>query len=143
MAVFGSPAALTLAVAGTCGINKHLKAVFRVAELAEEAQKLLCCATLLPEGGMDDELFLTPFAEEDGDWLDDLIEGGWLYMKDGLLCIHPVIRIVCVEELKPSDEVCENFVCAPTTTVRGAQECIIQICIQIEKLFFIKCSIKR
>ena len=25
MAVFGSPAALTLAVAGTCGINKHLE----------------------------------------------------------------------------------------------------------------------
>lgn len=90
-------------------INKHLKAVFRVAELAEEAQKLLCCATLLPEGGMDDELFLTPFAEEDGDWLDDLIEGGWLYMKDGLLCIHPVIRIVCVEELKPTEESCEEF----------------------------------
>ena len=58
---------------------------------------------------MDDELFLTPFAEEDGDWLDDLIEGGWLYMKDGLLCIHPVIRIVCVEVLKPTEENCEEF----------------------------------
>ena len=90
-------------------INEHLKAVFRVAELAEEAQKLLRCATLLPEGGMDDELFLAPFAEEDGDWLDDLIEGGWLYMKDGLLCIHPVIRIVCVEELKPTDGNCLVF----------------------------------
>ena len=90
-------------------INEHLKAVFRVAELAEEAQKLLRCATLLPEGGMDDELFLAPFTEEDGDWLDDLIEGGWLYMKDGLLCIHPVIRIVCVEVLKPKDWNCFVF----------------------------------
>ena len=90
-------------------INEHLKAVFRVAELAEEAQTLLCCATLLPESGMDDELFLAPFAEEAGDRLDDLIEGGWLYMKDGLLCIHPVIRIVCVEVLKPSEENCERF----------------------------------
>ena len=90
-------------------INEHLKAVFRVAELAEEAQKLLRCATLLPEGGMDDELFLAPFAEEAGDWLDDLIEGGWLYMKDGLLCIHPVIRIVCVEVLKPTEENCRAF----------------------------------
>ena len=90
-------------------INEHLKAVFRVAELAEEAQTLLCCATLLPEGGMDDELFLAPFVEEAGDWLDDLIEGGWLYMKDGLLCIHPVIRIVCVEVLKPTEESCEGF----------------------------------
>ena len=90
-------------------INEHLKAVFRVAELAEEAQKLLRCATLLPEGGMDDELFLAPFAEEDGDWLDDLIEGGWLYMKDGLLCVHPVIRIVCAEVLKPTDGNCRAF----------------------------------
>ena len=90
-------------------INEHLKAVFRVAELEEESQVILRCATLLPEGGMDDGLFLSPFIEEAGDRLDDLIEGGWLYMKDGLLRIHPVIRIVCVEVLKPSEENCERF----------------------------------
>lgn len=90
-------------------INEHLKAVFRVAELEEESQVLLRCATLLPEGGMDDGLFLSPFIEEAGDWLDDLIEGGWLYMKDGLLRIHPVIRIVCIEVLEPTEEKCEDF----------------------------------
>lgn len=90
-------------------INEHLKAVFRVAELEEESQVILRCATLLPEGGMDDGLFLSPFIEEAGDRLDDLIEGGWLYMKDGLLRIHPVIRIVCVEVLEPTEEKCEDF----------------------------------
>ena len=90
-------------------INEHLKAVFRVAELEEEAQRLLRCATLMPTGGMDDELFLAPFAEEAEDRLDDLIEGGWLYMEDGLLRIHPVIRIVCIEVLEPSDEKCGAF----------------------------------
>lgn len=90
-------------------INEHLKAVFRVAELEEESQVLLRCATLLPEGGMDDGLFLSPFIEEAGDWLDDLIEGGWLYMKDRLLRIHPVIRIVCIEVLEPTEEKCSRF----------------------------------
>ena len=90
-------------------INEHLKAVFRVAELGADVQELLRCATLLPTKGMDDELFLASFVEEAEDWLDDLIEGGWLYMENGLLRIHPVIRIVCIEVLKPTGENCNSF----------------------------------
>lgn len=91
-------------------INEHLRTVFRVSELKDEEQELLRCATLIPAAGMDDALFLAPFEEEMADVLDDLIDHGWLELnEDELLHIHPVIRIVCREELKPTDESCSPF----------------------------------
>ena len=91
-------------------INEHLRTVFQVSELKDEEQELLRCATLIPAAGMDDALFLAPFEEEMADVLDDLIDHGWLELnEDELLHIHPVIRIVCREELTPTDESCGPF----------------------------------
>ena len=90
-------------------IIEHLKVVFRVVELGEYEQELLRYATLLPEGGMDDSLFLAPIETDMEDALDHLIDNGWLNFKDELLSIHPVIRKVCEEELKPSDENCGDY----------------------------------
>ena len=94
---------------GQARIIEHLKKVFRVVALKEEEQALLQYATLLPDGGMQYPLFL---ADHEEDWLDPLTrltDNGWLNFKDELLSIHPVIRKVCVEELKPSDENCGDY----------------------------------
>ena len=92
-------------------INEHLRTVFRVSELPEEETEILRYATLLPEGGMDDGLFLAAFADREtvDDLLQSLIDKGWLLWKDELLKIHPVIRLVCREELEPTEESCEDF----------------------------------
>lgn len=90
-------------------IDEHLRAVFRVVELSGEEKVLLHFATLLPESGMDGELFLSPFKVDLGDSLNDLIQGGWLLWKDDLLHIHPVIRLVCIGELSPTVETCRDF----------------------------------
>ena len=90
-------------------INEHLRTVFRVVKLSEREQKLLHFATLLPENGMDPELFLQPFEEDLGDDLEELIRSGWLLWKEDLLRIHPVIRLVCIEELTPMDTKCAVF----------------------------------
>ena len=90
-------------------IIEHLKVVFQVSNRTEPEKELLRCATLLPEGGMDDELFLAPYCGERQNDLDALIDNGWLVWKDGLLRIHPVIRKVCREELTPSDEACGAY----------------------------------
>ena len=90
-------------------IIEHLKVVFRVVELEEEEQELLRYATLLPAGGMDDKLFTAPLDEDMDDTLDDLTTKGWLSWNNDTLTIHPVIRKVCQEELKPSDENCGKF----------------------------------
>ena len=91
-------------------ISEHLRTVFRVAGLSENEKSLLRCAALLPAGGMSDELFMLSFGEEMQDVLDDLIRKGWLEWQKGLLRIHPVICIVCREELKPTRESCHAFV---------------------------------
>lgn len=92
-------------------ISEHLRTVFQLAELPDLEQELLRCATLLPQEGIDADLFLVPFADPDtvGDALDDLIDKGWLQLNGGMLCIHPVIRIVCIAELEPTDESCDAF----------------------------------
>ena len=90
-------------------INEHLRTVFRVVKLSEREQVLLHFATLLPENGMDPEFFLQPFEEDLGDELQELIRSGWLLWKEDLLRIHPVIRLVCIEELNPTLETCDPF----------------------------------
>ena len=90
-------------------IYEHLRTVFNVAGVHDAAKSVLCYATLLPQDGMDAETFGTALQEEEQQALDDLIDHGWLAVKDDILTIHPVVRLVCREELKPSDEKCTDF----------------------------------
>lgn len=90
-------------------IMEHLKVVFRVSELRADEQELLRYATLLPDSGMADDLFLSPLEAKTEDTLDILVDNGWLQWKDSLLMIHPVIRKVCREELSPNDENCCTY----------------------------------
>ena len=90
-------------------IYEHLSAVFNVANLSPEAENVLRCATLLPVSGMESVMFADSIPEEWEDALEELSEHGWLSAENGLLTIHPVIRLVCRTELKPTDENCGNF----------------------------------
>lgn len=90
-------------------IIEHLKVVFRVSELDDEARKLLRYATLLPDNGMPEGLFLLPLGDDAEDALDSLIQNGWLHWEDGTLLIHPVIRKVSLEELTPCDDNCGTY----------------------------------
>ena len=90
-------------------IYEHLRTVFNVAGVPDAAKSVLCYATLLPQDGMDAETFGMALQEDEQQALDDLIDHGWLAVKDDILTIHPVVRLVCREELKPSDENCQTF----------------------------------
>ena len=90
-------------------IYEHLRTVFNVAGVPESARSVLCYATLLPQDGMDAETFGMALQEDEQQALDDLINHGWLAVKNDTLTIHPVVRLVCREELKPSDEKCTDF----------------------------------
>lgn len=90
-------------------IYQHLSVVFNVADVPEDGKNVLRCATLLPADGMNGEYFGNALPEEQQEALDTLIDHGWLNDEDGLLTIHPVIRLVCREELKPSDANCGDF----------------------------------
>ena len=90
-------------------IYEHLSAVFDMAALSDEAKDILRFATLLPADGMSSVLFADCLSGDMEDVLTDLSEHGWLTANDGLLTIHPVVRLVCRTELNPLDKACTDF----------------------------------
>ena len=90
-------------------IYQRLRSVFQVANIPETEKSILRCATLLPETGLDVKLFRTALTEEMRKAFPNLGKRGWLTAENGLLTIHPVIRLVCRTELTPTDENCGDF----------------------------------
>lgn len=90
-------------------IYEHLSIVFQVSGIPPLGKQVMSCAALLPDCGLEGELFGTSLEEEEQDALDKLLERGWLEARHGLLTIHPVIRLVCLTELEPTPAACEPF----------------------------------
>lgn len=102
-------------------IYNHLSAVFGVSKLSEMDQRILRYASLLPINGMNRDLFYNAviaceannFHSVDETGKETIINSiparGWLRRVNDILMIHPVIRIVCCEELKPTDHNCADF----------------------------------
>ena len=90
-------------------IYGHLRTVFRVSNMSDGARLAMTCAVLLPQGGMDADTFQSALDKEAADALFSLSRNGWLNWHDGLISIHPVIRLVCKNELMPTDANCGPF----------------------------------
>ena len=90
-------------------LYQHLSTVFNVSEISDSDKELLRCATLFPESGISGDLITRIMNDEGLVQLEYLVKRGWLEMKDDLLTIHPVIRLVCRTELIPTDENCGDF----------------------------------
>jgi tetratricopeptide (TPR) repeat protein len=92
-------------------IYVHLKNLFSMAELSDEDKAMLTYLVLLPDGGLDMEILEKAIPEDDLNTLDKLTDAGWLSYepKTKRVSMHPVVRLVCREELKPDDENCGNF----------------------------------
>ena len=115
--------------AGQKRIYEHMKILFDVSVLAEGQREILRYATLLPEDGLDYATFekcLTKTPEKPirrlwhklcgkkqekplAKQLEELVDSGWLQCREKRLMIHPVVREVCLGELKPGDENCGGF----------------------------------
>lgn len=90
-------------------ISGHLKALFQLANLNEVQKRVMCQASLLPEGGMDAALFWNCETEEEQDALETLEAHSWLRRSDGLLRIHSLVREVVCAELNPTESQCMPF----------------------------------
>lgn len=90
-------------------IYAHLKALFDLSGINEDGKQALRCATLLPPDGMDAKLFRSALTEGAAKEIKKLEKRGWVDLKNGLVSIHPVIRLVCRTELTPTDENCGEF----------------------------------
>ena len=91
-------------------IDAHLSALFNVVRRPEAERRVLACATLLPEGGMETKIFSRCVADKDA--LKNLVKRGWLRRDDRRITIHPVIRAVARKELTPNDRECGAFLTA-------------------------------
>lgn len=91
-------------------IYQHLKVLFNLSGMSEKERKVLSCAVLLPQGGMDTLLFMECLEKEEQVSLRKLVAKGWLRRQEGnLLTIHPIICQVCREELKTEAQICKGF----------------------------------
>lgn len=92
-------------------VYTHLRNLFNVAEISEDARDTLRDMVLLPENGLSMDILEAFRDDEYLEFVESLIDHGWLgYDEDtGCVAIHPVVRMVCREELKPDDENCGNF----------------------------------
>ena len=89
----------------------HLSTLFSFSGMMQNRDEcnIMRYATLLPGGGMQDRLFEDCLSREQRQPLRKLIDRGWIQHKCRLLTMHPVIREVCREELKPNDDNCRPF----------------------------------
>lgn len=90
-------------------VYHHLVRLFELQNLNESETVLLKRAFLLPEGGMQERLFLGEEADSDLlDSYDQLVDGSLLNCNDGIVSIHPLIREV-IHELQPALADCESY----------------------------------
>ena len=93
-------------------IYGHLKALFDLSGMSQIRKTVLRYATLLPADGMELKIVQTCLAAEEKESLRALVDTGWITLENRLLSLHPVIREICREELKPDDDNCESFLVA-------------------------------
>lgn len=100
----------------------HLKTLFDLSSMHDDEITVLCCATLLPDDGMNAALFQSGLAEEPPELRGDgtprleqtallrLTKAGWLTVSDeNRLRIHPVIREACRAQFLPDNDRCGGF----------------------------------
>ena len=97
----------------------RIKQILRLSELGEEETYFLRCLALMPAAGIDyvDHFEKWIRGEKDSEyyWDDVLYKLSELSIvrnakDDSLICLHPIIREVIINELKPDYESCKEFI---------------------------------
>lgn len=94
-------------------IQGHLHALFVIAQLTVEQQRIMSAAGLLPARGMQIPLFYDFLALHDMTAMNQLLELGWLRCdeKNNVVSVHPLIALLCNHSdlTKPSVDHCHTF----------------------------------
>ncbi len=85
----------------------HIHSLFSLYKLSVAEQDILRCMTLVPTSGISARRFAQWMAQRNMNTINDLVETGFIHPKnDREILMHPMIRDVAVEELKPSVSTC-------------------------------------
>lgn len=92
-------------------IYGHLKVVFDLTGMTGDRRAALCHALLLPQGGLDAAVLLLGETDSEQEAFQQLMEHGWIQYdpQTGLLTIHPLVRELVLNELKPVEEDYEGY----------------------------------
>lgn len=92
-------------------IYGHLRTLFNICRLGEDYRQAICHATLLPIDGFDAATFITNEDDAQKIQLKTLEAHSWIrrHKENNRLTIHPLIRTVFRNELRPTDDDCNNF----------------------------------
>lgn len=85
----------------------HIHSLFSFYKLSDAEQEILRCMTLIPANGISSRRFAEWMAQPNMNTINDLMEMGFIHPKnDREILLHPMIREIAVEELKPSVRSC-------------------------------------
>ena len=92
-------------------IYGHLQTLFDIYKLGEDYRQVICHVTLLPIDGFNAATFVTNEDDNKKIQLKNLETHSWIRRRkeDNLLTIHPLIRSVFKNELRPTDDDCSDF----------------------------------
>ena len=85
----------------------HIHSLFSLCKLSGVEQEILRSLTLIPANGISSRRFAERMKQPSMNTINDLIEMGLIHPKNNReILLHPMIREVAVEELKPSVSNC-------------------------------------
>ena len=85
----------------------HIHSLFSLYKLASAEQEILRSLTLIPANGISSRRFAAWMKQQSMNTINDLMEMGFIHPKNNReILLHPMIREVAVEELKPSVRNC-------------------------------------
>ena len=86
---------------------EHIHSLFSLYKLSDAEQEIMRCMPLIPANGISSRRFATWMDQQNMNTINDLMEMGFIHPKnDREILLHPMIREVAVEELKPSVQNC-------------------------------------
>ena len=81
----------------------HIHSLFSLYKLTGSEQEIMRCITLIPANGISSRRFAAWMDQKNMNTINDLMEMGFIHPKNNReILLHPMIREVAVEELKPS-----------------------------------------
>ena len=81
----------------------HIHSLFSLYKLSRREQEVLRCMTLIPPNGISTRRMAVWLNQRNLNVINDLLEMGFIHPKnDREIILHPLVREVAVEELKPS-----------------------------------------
>ena len=86
---------------------EHIHSLFSLYKLSGAEQEIMRCMTLIPANGIFSRRFAAWMDQKNMNAINDLMEMGFVHPKNNReILLHPMIREVAVEELKPSVRNC-------------------------------------